>query len=462
MKKGGSLPFKSIRNSNFSYTSSELRKKWVKAAFPAGDFLISAVVQQIPWSTYKYQGSLTLPRISEAGYEFQTFSDVQAAAGIQRPYEYFGGCVFEILQTLYPSPRLRDYVDPTADIDILLHIPTPKFSVKDSEIIGRNDEFIVSDVLADGSPNQLTEHYLSWVFDQICNRIQKIPNTYWMDLFETAEEFDYRDNEEASDAKQVFQRGPVVAVLLVTDLWAKIQILVKFPGVPADHILEFVCPLKRAGLHGSHEDEILVPNRVSSYRRMELQEGQFPVESFASILKGNADALVARSDLKTEKPESLHKYLNHLARQKYLNSLIPNILTHPSVGPKKEITMTDEEYSEFAYAIFHVLTGLFLLLRKYQITSDDVFEAVGNLCEYAFTDKYDRWSGYRIPFYNAGLLRQTVYKLKEKHDIRMTYKEMLEIAVPFFPLKRSGGGVRKTRRRLKKKFETRKRRNMRS
>jgi hypothetical protein len=367
---------------------------------------------------------------------------VQASTADRKPYEYFGGSVFEVLAHLYPPkdgyPVLEDTVDPTGDIDILLHVPHPVFpNPSDLHELMEASPF-ATDVDTHGQLTPLTRDFMLWVFDTFCKQLERIPTGIWEDMFGDAEVFDPHVDSEGT-VEKVFQRGRVVVVwipLTENGNMSKIQLIVKFPGIEPDHLLEFVLSFRKT------ENPVMLDYTEPPYDRIELHGGEFPIESFGSVIRGNADALGHRSEAIAD-PVYKHKYWNHVGRQQYLNALLPRLLE------SEKGILTPAQYKDLSRSLFSLCVQLFQLKRSGVVDQETVYSMISNMYPFLFENRYDR-RGYRVPIGLQGI-QISIYDLRDTPYKDTTYLNVIRDVAPSFQVQKGG-----TRRQLKRQTRRRK------
>jgi hypothetical protein len=116
-----------IKDSDFKYTRDNDRILWTKNVFPIAEYIIQAI-QTIPWSSYKFQGTSAFWVMTPGNTPIFEREDLKISTVTPTTplYFYFGGSVYEIMNTLYERPglpALHSYVDPTGDLDVMSILP---------------------------------------------------------------------------------------------------------------------------------------------------------------------------------------------------------------------------------------------------------------------------------------------------------------------------------------------------
>ena len=265
---------------------------------------------------------------------------IPVTASLSGPFSFyfFGGCVYEILNNTLPPPpppgsrpSLRDYVDPTGDVDVLVNVPTVRFDDKTIEV---DDYFLKPG--DDGTPvlNEVLDDYSKWLLTQIQTWLEELQRKPIFDrLFGNTVAFDHKanENDETFHADISVQIGNLwlVRVPLLDRRMLKIQIAVQFEGTEPDHILECVISIE------SEPGKGLVINKSAN----EFQKKYFvwnetlPLQSYCSLIEDNRKAMIDRYKLAKVK-ESRHKFFNHIGRMQYLNQLFQFI--NPGKTTQKE------------------------------------------------------------------------------------------------------------------------------
>jgi len=325
----GGLNLKTVRDSEFKYTRDEDRIRWTKNAVPIGQYLIPCI-RNIPWLKYSFTGKTTLwaenPDHAESFNPHKNdklesessciSEEIKIKAELSsEPYYFFGGCVYEILNAIVMGERvhsndinLRDYVDPTGDIDV--RITAPYF------IIDQPYDYDFSSYLLTENGTRMTtflDHYTDWVFNQLKEQVQSMP--LFEKLFENTEAFELSEEPiEAAFANLSVRIGNLwlVRILEYQSKMVKIQLVVKFIDTKPNHILEIVLPI---------DTECTRPplkNEIDSY--MSIING-IRIESFAKLIAGNISSMLERKQYHNIN-ESRHKFYNHIGRIQYLNKYL--------------------------------------------------------------------------------------------------------------------------------------------
>lgn len=307
-----------VFDKNFKYTKGRERITWEKNAFPLGKYFIP-MIQSIPWKSYSFTGETTFTeKLSDDTDDYKiTLQTIHASTKEFLPYCYFGGCVYEILDTIVPS-NIRKFIDPTGDIDVLLSMPSiDSFSAD-------NDPYIHTK-LVDGTEtmSELLEHYTRWIYDQFLQRLRAFEQTPLFEkMFFNTIEFPLDSDDEGvfadlrtSVGKLWFVRCPLLDLGMV-----KLQLVAKFDTMESsEHIIEFV--LSVVSIKEKDSTGVKVHKIRENHQRVTQIVSSLPIQSFARLLLENYEALKSREDFYGS--NSQHKFYNHVGRFQYLNTVIP-------------------------------------------------------------------------------------------------------------------------------------------
>jgi hypothetical protein len=365
----GGLNLSTVTDAEFKYTQNEDRIKWTKNAVPIGQYLIPCI-RNIPWLMYVYRGRTTLwaeKPDSEAKFNPVKNSkpesesecipnEVEIHAELRyEPYYFFGGCVYEILNSMalaertrsknIPYVNLRNYVDPTGDIDVKIVLPAIK-------IIGsrtNNADLDFSTYLLKDNGTGMTDlldNYIRWIFYQLKDQIERMP--LFEKLFENTEAFELSEEPgEAAKADLSVRIGNLwlVRVFLPELRMVKIQLVVKFIDTRPDHILEIVLELEDTCKAGLITSEVF----SNLNRRLSHVINGIRLESFSQLIEGNIGAMKERKVF-VENIQFRHKFYNHVGRLQYLNKY----LTNPSMLQYVNDATNDSFNAALFYLFYHL------------------------------------------------------------------------------------------------------------
>lgn len=451
--KGG-LRLVAVQDKDFKYTRSAQRIQWMKNLFPIGQYLIQ-IVRKIPWTSYEFKGNVELFHpIGEDDATFDpakpdeyvaeevpiqtrwTMIQKKVEVPITEPYYFFGGCVYEIINTLIPDPiPLRNYVDPTGDIDIRLYLPfieTPPDGI----------DYINYHLKADGTMNELLRNYTQWLMQQLEMQLKGIPKPLFDQLFENTVSFDFHEQGEAlhSDLQIPVGNLWIVRVPQYDAGMIKIQVVCKFADTEADHCLEFVMPINTTPKVSNLNETILNLNDARMFIK------GFPLESFRRLLDGNLSGMKERAVLYNNE-ELRHKLYNHVGRIQYLNMFFSLEKNHGFILGSHQITFANG-----------VLQLLHYFIGKREANELRHFSHDGTVLGDAYTDDVMMLSLLRFlirfVFPKLDTTKPPLMKSVQIDSVRVGVPELLAK----FPVA-GGGRARKTmRNRRRKRNQTRKRR----
>lgn len=368
---GGGINIAPIKDSDYKYTKDKERIASNKRIFPYASYFLQ-LAQNIPYESYSYSGPLTVfidldaeenenePK-KEHRYARKT---VNVSAGFKlkngkyvRPYYYFGGCVYEIMDMLFKRdklpgiPPLHKYTDPTGDIDLLCAFPnivsvSPRqdidIQLADLTKIRRPDEPESSNI----SYNELVDDYTAWLFSQVVSGFESIPPRVLDQIFAETVPFSFKEDNEAQNADMSHQIGNMWLVRTRSSNMLKIQCIIKYEDIVEPiHFMEFVFILNEIVADTSPNDLKISTKLMGNFflntdqtlkRILEasMEYDSYPIQKFYSLYYDNIDAIEGkRKDLFSE--DARHKYFNHIQRLKYLNDIIPTILSIKNTNNRK-------------------------------------------------------------------------------------------------------------------------------
>ena len=332
-----------VKDEDFKYTISPIRRRWVQSIYPIMDEIIK-IPQAIPWSTYEFEGKIPLwiPKVPEnnennknnennennksSGYKLNTNSDVEYDISDEDitakypdgavPFEFFGGSVYELLHNQFYKeralnvdvPHIRTFLDPTGDVDV--HIARPKISYRDNIDFDPANSDYTDETLT--TINALIDNWTYWLFEKVARAIEVSPiPAYFEPISEKITEFTNPEIAIAIESKHV---GNILITRAKILHMMKVQCSIKLKdSTSEDPFLEFVYNLNEAG-----EDVI----RYKDYRTSLHLNNDIYVQPLRSLYEENYDSISNRFVL-MNKPESQHKFYNHIQRLSYLNRIVP-------------------------------------------------------------------------------------------------------------------------------------------
>ena len=444
--RGGSLNINSIKNSDFKYTVDENRKTWVRHIFPIGQYLIS-LIQAIPWKTYTWKGELPLWTAVNDGY-VSTTVHVEADTRSIYHYRYIGGSVYEIIQNASNIEKnsVRDYIDPTGDIDVELSFPNITYSTNN---ISGQDAFVYHFTESKATPdnmNELVNNYTRWVFDNMKQQLQSISKTVFDNMFTDTIEFSLMEDKEGKYSDLVFEIGNIKLVRTIASVEGevsgpiKIQLIAKFVGMSkSDHILEYILPVSN-NVGAAHIE--MFKNELDRFKNSTtILKGEYPIETYARLISGNIGAAKERISALNQPKHFWHKFYNHIARLQFLNTVLPQVME------KTDIKTVATEIGNLYYFIVQADGNNTLCKFDYTFSNknrcnkaDIVNKLVGNL--------------RKILFVNGKLIiSNRAMPLKTDEDEKLInkmggkkYITVLQMDTEISKLMAASGGRRRTRK----------------
>jgi hypothetical protein len=327
--KGGFDPIV-ISDEDFKYTIDPDRITWTKNAYNAGLHLFD-LVKSIPWETYLFDNYSSMwfqneddtfsikPFKVTAYYPKNHFS----------PYKLAGGSLYEYINLCQPlhNRNLRQFVDPTGDIDVFMNTPKMESDRKLDPVQCYYEE---DGITLNTYMNDLT----TWLMRQVQHKINEI-----LFVFDNTEPFDYTETYETqSFADLHVPIGNLWLVRVKNGNMVKIQLLCKYIDCEPDHILEFVFILvrtaeKAAGLSYKKPSSMIING--------------MHCQTYENLIDDNIDSMTNRIvlhdpelvhvEMGERQPVSFmsgHKWMNHVQRMKWINyntSIIPPPLLDDSL-----------------------------------------------------------------------------------------------------------------------------------
>ena len=341
----GGFDVVTLKDTDFRYTRSAQRIDWTKNAYSIGPYFID-MIRSIRWNEYGFKGDATFTSpavLVEGGKKIKETEvrSIPVTASLSGPFSFyfFGGCVYEILNSELPTPppgsrpSLRDYVDPTGDVDVLVSMPTVRF---DDKTIGDEVDDYFLKPGDDGTPvlNEVLDDYSKWLLTQIQTWLEELQKKPIFDrLFGNTVAFDHKanKNDETFHADISVRIGNLwlVRVPLLDSGMLKIQIAVQFEGTEPDHILECVIPIE-----SKPENGFVLNRSVYEFQKKYFVLNEtLPLQSYCSLIEDNRNAMLARYKFAKDE-DSRHKFFNHIGRMQYLNQLFQFI--NPGKTTQKE------------------------------------------------------------------------------------------------------------------------------
>jgi hypothetical protein len=302
-----SISRKDIKEMGFKYTNDRERITFVKESYNLCPFLLD-IVKQIPWDTYHHQG--------ESTFLFERFNDNDDDDGYNRklpqnlfikkkvvskckhiPYFLFGGWWYEYTN----RGTLNQFVDKTGDIDIRVELPeilnyhqwdgdniSEKYNGYDHGYLNENNTL-----------NLYVQHFSLWLFKNIAYLINAIPDEHFIHAQHVT---NYKSGGTLIREKHI--KHGLLRQFIDNKTMLKTQFVCNFNGTTLEPI-EFIIVLNQ------HINKKLE-------KRTNLN-GVF-IDTYNNVLTGNITGMSDRYVLVSQ-PSYKHKWMNHVQRIKYLNSI---------------------------------------------------------------------------------------------------------------------------------------------
>lgn len=390
----GGLDIIPVKDSEFKYTVDPERILWTKNVFPISPYLLQ-MIQSIPWNSYRFEGETTLWTEKDVNSNSNNFN-IEAPIGVMpvekhnvnvsattndiTPYAYFGGCVYEILNTRYKSiSDLRQFVDPTGDIDVAVCLPKITPSVKRYYIDYHFKNVKASNNVSGLEITDLVDDYTRWIFNEFEKQLTK-SIVLFEKLFENTIEFDFSEAQEGIiDLSKKIGNVWLIRSINLPGSMIKIQFVCKFVGMEvAEHLIEFILHLDTVPTNGSLNDSIEMLKKES------FMFETFPIMKFSQLLKGNIQTSL-ENRLKFWNTRLRHKFYNHVGRIQYLNRLLPKLIKRPDNVPtnsnshKLDIgglaNKSKEERTDYPTILSYIMSLCGLLIKVIQD---------GDICKYDY------------------------------------------------------------------------------
>jgi len=430
-----------IKDSDFKYTLSPIRRRWVKSIYPIMEEIIK-IPQAIPWKTYEFRGKIPLwiPKDSENN-SYEQNSDIQYNISDEEiiakypdgavPYEFFGGSVYELLHNQFYKervlnvdvPHIRAFLDPTGDVDV--HIARPKISYTydvdptDSDYTDKTLTII----------NPLIDDWSHWLFEEVIRAIATSPIPAYFEPI--SEKMTKSETAMAIESKYV--GNILITRVKILDM-IKVQCSIKLKdSTIEDHFLEFLYNLNEGG-----EDTI----KYKDYRTSLHLNNDVYVQPLKSLYKENYDSISNRLVF-INNPEFQHKFYNHIQRLSYLNRIVPLMI--PKF--KSYVQNLTDEITNLCY-ILRILSvpenyPQLGLVRNYEKNFQEVIDKIrpaveadpAILCKFVYTEKEkEKHCNYKQKLENIRTIIGDILQ-NDVLDILLNYKN--------HPRRKNVEGIRK-------------------
>ena len=295
-----SISRKQIKEWGYKYTNDRDRITFVNESYKLCPLLLD-IVKKIPWESYHFEGESTFLFSFSQGDKFSE-KDEYTSAFMEKhvtskcydiPYYLFGGWWYEYTNrgTLY------DFMDKTGDVDVRVFLPELQMDGTE-DIHEKYDEYDHAYLNENKELNAYVQHFSSWLFEQISFFIDEIPDEYFIHSQPVT--------THSVDGKLIREKRLKHGILkqfITNKQMLKTQFVCNLNGITLEPI-EFI---------------ILLSQIKKSPKKIDNLNGIF-IDNYNAILHGNITGISDRHVL-VSKPSSKHKWINHVQRIKYLNSI---------------------------------------------------------------------------------------------------------------------------------------------
>jgi hypothetical protein len=481
--KGG-FDITPIKDSDFKYTTNTDRINWVKNTFSNGFYLLN-LITNIPWNSYSFNGNVTLrynntsnsnnngfhlTKNNNTNDQSYFFEDVLCSANTSRikPYYFFGGCQYEIFNfsfnKLNTLPNIRDFIDPTGDIDVSIILPAISYKNTDYDY----DYYLyTSNNENTRTINQLIDDYTKWIFNQLKIQLTKIPLPLFHKIFPDIVEFDYKDDDEGQFADLAFNYHNLwlIRSIIPNTNNIKIQLIAKFPNTKPNHIIELILIL-------NIDNRFIEKNNINAFNKSILVlPNNLQVSHIHELYNENMDSIKNRKELFSTHID--YKLYNHIGRLQYLNNLLPLILSPSNTSYNKFITLTPANITSIR-TYSSLLIKFFFTEKQQDISFNN--SKISQICAFDYnfiktntcpdTNTFiQSLSSNLLPFifkdtFNKYTKKRDIYIANTTHNINGKLYTIYDIVADIFPdyiIKQQNAGYRRCQSYNKKKKHTRSR-----
>jgi len=281
------------------------------------------MLPKMAWGSFRYTGPMIIETEGLEGSEYDgspriyhTVGECQPISGA--PYEVFGGTACELWAKKFPEVPIRNFVDITGDIDVMVSLPT--VIPEDADLRKLIDEAGSSAVkplmFYEGSYTVYGDMFTKWLFEQILHRVEEIaPYFDIKDLILPG----YKEDPESALSDLHVAVGNLLVCRLVNEdkSLIKIQILTKVVPDIVHNIMEL----------------IVAPNGSFTAHTRFTVDG-IHVQGLIELLYGQLNGLTGRASGmmstmaglpgigRMENYPSFYKFDNHCARLIYIATLL--------------------------------------------------------------------------------------------------------------------------------------------
>ena len=350
----GGFDAKPVKESDFKYTKNRLRKEWVKQIYPFGEHIIPLFLN-IPFESYKYEGDFRAWYMFEDDEIKYKYLKISAKYKSQTYFYFFGGTSYELLNVTYKSVDLHKYVDPTGDIDMSLLLPHIEI---DNGNGNGNDNSNDNDYLnylftgkkkSEDNISPFLDDYTKWVFDQVGNQFEKMPNKLFDDIFGECENLELKEKKDFIHL--IHKKIAIIRHFEIDKDMIKIQGLCKFKNGISDHFFEFILPL-----YDLDDSEFINSTR----KTMKLNDTIY-INDLNSLFIGDMLAIKTRihafdTNLNENQKHMEHKFYNHIGRFQYLIKFITN-----NILKENKLELSNKEITNLISFSLKIFTLFYLL-----------------------------------------------------------------------------------------------------
>jgi hypothetical protein len=309
----------------FRYTTNPERVAWTEELYPYSS-QIASLPGRIPWNEYSYSGTATVYKL---GIKEDIFREITIEAKASKnPYSIFGGAACELYNAKFKKkggPNLHETVDPTADVDILIHNPSILLQNETEIIEGQIDivNFNMNTNTFTISP--IYDDYTHWIFNQVVENLPPIAAQMHSPQFVAPKE------EIISKLENVDLQARVGNILITREKDMNMRVIriqcittvqTKEGLQVTDHFCELLVDIySRINLPNKHPD---ITNTMI-YKLEDIPGISVPylfVESPGYLLSNQRTAFITRKKILQDMPEKKDKIRNHYGRIIYLLNLI--------------------------------------------------------------------------------------------------------------------------------------------
>lgn len=298
----------------YRYTNNVNRHTWVDTLYPFGS-QVATIISNIPWESWHYQGP---GKVAIGTPKNSIITETTVTTHLSSPaYHLFGGCVTEMYAKLYnlsDFPKLSDYTDPTADIDV--RISPFIVTTEDTDLKGRQ----VFD-----TPH--IRNFINWLINEL--KLGLRPVAKIMDL-PPFRKMTRDENSETLNSKHSEHLGNILISETAFDGYTKIQVGVGIADGPASHFLEFVIN------HNNNLpiNQVFTPKFVKTGNVFTLNYVDHIYEQLGALIDRHKQPKVPRN-----------KVYNHYGRVYYTLKLMAHLVETGQLHPISQALLGDAEAS---------------------------------------------------------------------------------------------------------------------